>query len=139
MFGWRSPLEIDLAHFQQIVAAQVPDDLVALCDLYRGELLEGSWEEAEFGEWLESAHEARDAFVSAVANWLEPTRPDADRVSLRIAARRLIEVDPYNEAGHRTLMRLFAEDGEPARVRDVYRNLEERLRPILGAEPDWRP
>jgi tetratricopeptide (TPR) repeat protein len=55
---------------------------------------------------------------------------------LRAAARRLIEVDPYNETGHRMLMRLFAEDGERAQVREVYVNLQHRLRDDLGVEPD---
>lgn len=129
---------IDLLEFQHAISAQTPADLVSLCDLYRGDLLEGfEEEEAEFGAWLET-HRAnlRDAFVSAVASRIEPLQADADRVSLKIAARRLIEVDPYNEAGHRALMRLFAEDGEPARVRDIYHGLEFRLRQDLGVESD---
>ena len=127
-------VEIDLARFLQITAAPGSDDLAALCDLYRGELLEGFvWEEPEVREWLEVQRiRLRDAFVSVVSNGLEAAGPSTDRMSLRIAARRLIEVEPYNETGHRALMRLFAEDGEPARVRDVYRNLEERLRVDLG-------
>ena len=55
---------------------------------------------------------------------------------LRVAARRLIEVDSYNETGHRTLMRLFAEVREPAHVKDVYLQPEKRLRYDLGVEPD---
>ncbi len=131
-------VEIDLAEFQKISATVDPSDLAKLCDLYRGELLEGlQWDEAESGEWLQVQRtKLRDAFVSAVTTRLEPTAADADRISMRIAARRLIEVDPYNETSHRTLMRLFADDGEPARVRDVYRNLEERLSADLGVEPD---
>ena len=54
----------------------------------------------------------------------------------KIGARRIIEVDPYNEIAHRTLMHVFAEEGEPARVRDVYNNLQHRLRRELGVEPD---
>ena len=78
----------------------------------------------------------RDAFISAVASRLEAGRATPTAMLLRIAARRLIEVDPYNETGHRALMRLFAEEGEPARVRDIYRNLQQRLRDDLGVEPD---
>ena len=56
---------------------------------------------------------------------------------LRVAARRLIEVDPYNETGHRALMRLFAEEGEPARAREIYLSLAAApARRISASEPD---
>ncbi len=74
-------------------------------------------EETEAREWLQVQRtKLRDVFISAVASRLEAAAPDADRMLLRVAARRLIEVDSYNETGHRTLMRLFAEEREPARV-----------------------
>jgi DNA-binding SARP family transcriptional activator/TolB-like protein/Tfp pilus assembly protein PilF len=131
-------VEIDLARFLQIGTIQSPADLAALCDVYRGELLEGlELEEADSREWLEVQRtKLRDAFVSAVSNWMEAADPNTDKMSSRIVARRLIEVEPYNETAHRALMRLFADDGEPARVRGVYRNLEERLRADLGVRPD---
>jgi DNA-binding SARP family transcriptional activator/tetratricopeptide (TPR) repeat protein len=130
--------QIDLARFQKIVSAADPADLVVFCDLYRGDLLEGiEWEEAEFGNWLQVQRaNLRDALITAVASRLEPFDPDTDKIAMRIAARRLIEVDPYNEVAHRTLMRLFANEGEPARVRDVYINLQQRLSEDLGVEPD---
>lgn len=129
---------IDLAAFLKIAAAPESSDILPLCELYRGDLLEGlSWEEIESSEWLELQRtKLRDAFAGALTSRLELIDRDADRITLRMAARRLVEVDPYNETGHRALMRLFAEDGEPARIRDTYRNLEERLRADLGVEPD---
>lgn len=130
---------VDLAEFLRILARPECGDLAALCDLYRGDLLEGlELEEAESAEWLRLQRERmRDAFVSTVAGRLEPQPQDgADRMTVRIAARRLTEVDPYNECGHRVLMRSFAEDGETARVRDVYRSLDDRLRDDLGERPD---
>jgi tetratricopeptide (TPR) repeat protein len=45
-------------------------------------------------------------------------------------------VDAYNEAGHRALMQLFAEEGEPARVKEVYCNLQNRLSEDLEVAPD---
>jgi len=129
---------IDLATFLKIAAAPETTDILSLCEIYRGDLLDGlSWEEIEASEWLELQRtKLRDAFTGAVTSRLELIDRDADRIPLRMAARRLVEVDPYNETGHRALMRLFAEDGEPARIRDTYRNLEERLRADLGVEPD---
>ena len=130
--------QIDLARFRQIVSSGDSCDLVALCDIYRGDLLEGiEMEDADFGTWLQVQRaDLRDALIGVVLNRLEPMDDEGDRVALRVAARRVIEVDPYNEIAHRALMRLFAEDGEPARVRDVYRSLELRLRKDLGVDPD---
>jgi DNA-binding SARP family transcriptional activator/tetratricopeptide (TPR) repeat protein len=135
-----SPLaQIDLAEFLQIASSQpFAEDLVRLCDIYRGELLDGfELESGDISAWLDVERtKLRDAFIAAVVNRLEPMASDVDRVPLRIAARRLIEVDPYNEVAHRTLMRLFAEDHEPARARDIYTNLKRRLAEDLGVEPD---
>jgi len=129
---------IDLADFLRIVSGRAPNELVALCRIYRGDLLDGlESEESESREWLQVQRtKLREAFVAAVASRLEGKDRDADSLSLRSAARRLIEVDAYNEAGHRALMQLFAEEGEPARVQEVYRNLQNRLLEDLGVEPD---
>jgi DNA-binding SARP family transcriptional activator/TolB-like protein len=128
---------IDLLEFFNLVSAPASADLAKLCDLYCGDLLDGlELGEPECREWVDSQRiKLRDAFVSAVASRLEATQPGSDKVSQRIAARRLVEVDPYNETGHRTLMRLYAEDGEPARVQEFYRTLERRLRDDLDVEP----
>lgn len=130
--------DIDLAHFLRIVSRQSPDSLLTLCNIYRGDLLEGlEWEDGEPAEWLQMHRsKLREAFVSAVASRLEDKECNADSVSVRTAARRLIEIDPYNEAGHRALMRLFAEEGEPARVREVFFSHQRRLQQELKVEPD---
>lgn len=131
-------VEIDLRQFLDATSAKSSVDLAALCDIYRGDLLEGlEWEEAEFQDWLRVQRaQLREAFVSSVARRIDPIEPGADRMTLRIAARRLTEVDPYNEAAHRALMQLFAEDGERVRVRDLYCSLKQRLTKELGVEPD---
>jgi len=129
---------IDLQRFLQISRSQSPADIVGLCDLYRGELLESCpGEEPAAREWLEIQRtKLRDAFIGAAAGWIEASDASSDKVLVRVVARRLIEVDTYNEAAHRALMRLFLESGEPARVLDVYRSLEDRLKTELGVAPD---
>ncbi len=131
---------VDLAAFLKAVASPKTADLVWLCDTYRGDLLSGmeweEWEETESAEWLGAQRtRLRDAFAGVIASRIEPIEPSADRIPLRVAARRLIEVDPYNETGHRALMLLFSEAGEPGRIDEIYRNLEQRLRRDLGVTP----
>ncbi len=130
-------VEIDLSRLRQLLASRDSSDIVELCDLYSGELLEGAEsEESEFREWLEVQRTlVRDTWISAVAGRLEPAAA-SDRTAVRVAARRLLEVDAYNEVAYRALMRLHAADNEPARVRDAYRTLESRLREELGVAPD---
>jgi len=130
-------VQVDLLDFLRLVAPNATPNLGELCDLYRGDLLEGlEWEGEEAQEWLRLQRDKlRDAFVAAVARRLEPGDPAASGVHVRVAARRLAEVDAYNEVAHRALMQLFADDGEPARVRDLYLGLEQRLRDDLGTEP----
>jgi DNA-binding SARP family transcriptional activator/TolB-like protein len=129
---------IDLTEFLRLATAPSSADLEALCDLYRGELLEGfEAENNDLSAWLRVERtKLRDAFINAVTNQIELIEARGDRIPLRVAARRLISVDPYNEIGHRTLMRLYAEEGEPARVRELYQGLEARLREDLGVSPD---
>lgn len=130
--------DIDLVKFLRIASTPANGDIVSLCELYCGDLLEGlDLEEVEARDWLQLQRtKLREKFVAAVAARLEWKDREADSVSVRSAARRLIEVDPYNEAGHRALMRLFAIEGETARVREVYISLQQRLRGELEVEPD---
>lgn len=133
-----SSTQIDVAEFVRMATQGTPTDLGALCDLYRGELLEGiEWEGTESQSWLQVQRaNLRDMFASAVVGQLEPFDPGANRLHIRVAARRLLEVDPYNEIAHRALMRLYSEEGEPARVREVFAGLEQRLHKDLGVDPD---
>lgn len=129
---------IDLDRFLRVIASGEPTELLTVCDLYCGDLLEGlGGEDVELGEWMEVQRtKLRDAFTSAVALLLESGDASLSPMSKRLAARRLTEVDSYNEAGHRALMRLYAEEGELAHVKDVYDGLERRLRQDLGVEPN---
>ena len=130
-------LDIDLAHFLALLR-QPEVDIAELCGTYTGSLLEQvESEEAEIRDWLDVERtKLRSAFIAAIAARIEPADAGADNISVRIAARRLLQVDPYNEVGHRALMRLFAEENEPGRAREIYAGLEARLRDDLGVAPE---
>jgi DNA-binding SARP family transcriptional activator len=50
-------------------------------------------------------------------------------------ARRLVELAPYRESGHRLLMRVHMARGNPAESLLVYEELRRRLRDDLGVAP----
>ncbi len=50
-------------------------------------------------------------------------------------ARRLIELEPYRESGHRLLMKALARRGERAEALLVYEGLRSFLREELGTAP----
>jgi len=51
------------------------------------------------------------------------------------SSRRLVELEPYRETGHRLLMEALAEQGNPAEALLVYESLRTRLREDLGTAP----
>lgn len=82
---------------------------------------------AELREWLADALEV----IAIVAARSGSSRlHDAER-----AARRLIELSPYREVGHRTLMEVHAAHGNVAEALSVYEMLRVLLREELGVAP----
>ncbi len=73
--------ETDLGWFLKTVGGGGSADLASLCDVYRGDLVEGLvLEETEAREWLQVQRtKLRDVFTSAVASRLEAAAPDADK------------------------------------------------------------
>ena len=130
-------LIVDVALLQRHLEASVPADLPDLCRLYRGDLLDNlSIDAPDFGDWIGVQRaKLRDALLTAVGRHLAAGADGLDRGERRWVAERMIEIDPYNETACRVLMRIRADDGESARVRDLFRSLEARLAGDLSAAP----
>jgi DNA-binding SARP family transcriptional activator/TolB-like protein/cytochrome c-type biogenesis protein CcmH/NrfG len=134
----QSAVEIDVARFLALAAEGGRANAEELCWLYRGDLLaDVAGEGSEFREWhrVQQAH-LRNAFISAVVGAVEPVERNADHRQIQVLARRLIEVDPFQEAAHRALMLIAAEAGATAEARTIYLRLKARLRDELGTEPE---
>lgn len=52
------------------------------------------------------------------------------------ATRRLLQLDPYHEAGHRLQMRLFMQSGLPHLALEQYQQLQRLLNDTLQVEPE---
>lgn len=133
----RDHFTIDLAQLQELTRERLRVNLAELCDLYSGDLLAELDGEHGLAQWVRTRREeCREAFIASLARQIEPLPPRIERGQLFRAARRLIEVDPFNEIGPRTLMRLHTEAGRPDLARSVYRELKALLAAELGVEID---
>jgi DNA-binding SARP family transcriptional activator/tetratricopeptide (TPR) repeat protein len=132
-----SELQIDLSQLLALLHGEQPFSLVEICRLYTGELLENiNLDGAEWNDWLGAQRtKLRETFSAAVTRRIEPLAGSADSAQIKLAARRLIEIDPYNEAACRALMETFAQEGETAQVQQVYQALRTRLETDLLTTP----
>jgi DNA-binding SARP family transcriptional activator/TolB-like protein len=130
-------VQIDLLRLLALLDGGGNADLAELCRLYSGELLEGlDFDTSEGRFWLAVQRgRLRNAFVLAVAEAIEAPQPRSDRRQIRSAAKKLIEIEPFNEAACRALMQCFAADGEVAQIRQAYDALRQQLRRDLDVEP----
>lgn len=136
---WRpdAPFRLDLTAFEDALARAERDDtgptgaLREAVETYRGDLLEGSYD-----EWLDDQRaRLRHRYLAALerlAALLESRGDLADAVGY---AERLLRHDPLREGTYRLLMRLHAARGDRARALHVYHVCTATLERELGVEP----
>jgi tetratricopeptide (TPR) repeat protein len=78
----------------------------------------------------------RELAVDALARLLAQQRTTGETASAMQSARRLLALDPLQEAVHRTLMRLYAQAGRRDAALRQYQDCVEILRRELAAEPE---
>jgi len=129
-----SAAEIDVALVQNARADTTDRRLFDLCRAYGGDLLLGVDEGGEeFTRWLWSRRAMlREQFVAVTAANLEASFGALDPDQITFVARRLLDADPFQEAGYRALMRVHAERGEFDAAQRVHRRLLEQLRETNG-------
>ena len=107
--------------------------------LYRGAFLEGVYvQEAEgLTGWMEQEREHLQGLMVRGLSWLAGWCLQSGEYQEGIGyARRLVELDPLQEAGQRQLMRLLALDGQRGAAMSQYERFRQVLAQELGAEPD---
>ena len=115
---------------------------MAALDLYQGEFLAGvSVSDApEFDEWLTLQRERlrlalAQALQAALKGYVQNGPAAASPAAGIALARRLLELDPWNEDAHRALMALLARDGQRGAALSHYAACRRVLADELGVDP----
>lgn len=99
--------------------------------LYRGDLLEGIYE-----EWaLRAQHAYQQRYREALLDWTQDLETQQAWTKAREVAERAVACDPLQEDGVLILMRVLARQGQVARALEAFRTFAGQLRAELDAEP----
>jgi len=131
-----SNIWLDVAVLEQ--AARSGANLAAAADLYRADLLDDfQVPEAElFEEWLLVERERlRRLALNVLGQLAETSLDQGDFASGIKAARHLLSIEPWDEAGHRQLIKLLAADGQRSAALAQYETCRQRLADELGVAP----
>jgi len=130
-------VEVDAVEFEKLVAAGTREDLEQACALYRGDLLKGiSVRDAPYEEWLfYERGRLRDLALGAFERLLDYEREAGELEKAAATAKRLLDLNPAHEKTHRTLMRLYADQGRRAAALEQYERCRAALKRELEVEP----
>lgn len=131
-------VEVDVVIFERLVAEGTPEALDRAVSLYEGELLTGfRLNEPPFEEWLRAQRERlRELALDACRKLLtHQTGRGAVEPAIQ-TAMRLLALDPLQETVHRTLMRLYVEQGRRAAALRQYQACVDELQRELGVDPE---
>jgi DNA-binding SARP family transcriptional activator len=131
-------VDVDVVLFERLVADGSPRALEQAAGLYRGDLLEGlAVAEPPFEEWLTPERERlREKALEALARLLaHQIRTGAGESAVQTAIR-VLGLDPAQETVHRSLMKLYAQQGRRGAALRQYQVCVGVLERELGAEPE---
>ena len=130
-------VDVDAVTFQRLIAKGTPDALRRAVDLYQGDFLEGlNVTEPPFEQWLLGWRERlRELAIDALTQLLAFYMKTASHEAAIQTAVGLLTLDPLQEAVHRCLMRLYADQERWGAVQRQYHVCLETLRRELGAAP----
>ncbi len=138
--------DLDVLHFQGLIAQSNRQSdpqqriplLVEATKLYRNHFLTGfSLKDAyAFNEWAYAQAEELRHKLAAVLERLSDDYPAIGEAEKAVPyARRLVALDPLNEASHRKLMEVYIQAGQHSAALKQYQTCEQILRKELGLDP----
>jgi DNA-binding SARP family transcriptional activator len=127
----------DIAHGLRLrkrgAVAEARSLLAAAERRYAGE----PFEDDPYADWATPLREeARGTYLRAVRLLADLTRADGDHEQAAAYLRRLLLVDPYDEAAHRTLVAIQVEGGRHGEVRRAFARYGEAMAAIGVRPPD---
>jgi PAS domain S-box-containing protein len=133
----RSQLETDVDRLRRLAASADPADWQGAGELCRGELLAGlDLGGTPFDDWL--AHQRRagsDETIAVLLRVADAQASSGDVTNAIATLRRTFVLDPFDEAGRRSLLRLLLRDGRSASAIREYREFSALLREHLDVAP----
>lgn len=148
-FQRAAPYTLDLETLEAGLAAAMPAPqaaldregarrLAATVDLYRGEFLQGFALRgaAGFEQWaLATQERVRQQVIAARAALVAAYQAQGAHQAGVDQARRLLQLDPFNDEAHAGLLRMLAAAGQPAAALAHYADYSRQLDQELGAAP----
>jgi DNA-binding SARP family transcriptional activator len=131
-------VDVDVAEFEHLAWSDDPDVLEQAAMLYRGDFLAGlDIGDGPFEDWLTSERaRLRELVLQALARLLARyLRHDAVEQGVQ-TARRILTIDPLQEAVHRALMRLFVRQRRCVAALQQYQVCADLLRRDLQLPPE---
>ncbi len=133
-----SAVEIDAIRFERLLETGLQAALEDAARLYQGDFLAGfSVHEEDFEDWLMSEREQLRSRAREVLGQLLDyyEQSGGGERSLQLA-RQLLSLDPLQESVHRTLMRLYWQQGQRNAALRQFEICARLLRQELGVEPE---
>ena len=131
-------VDVDVARFEGFAASEAVEDLTEADTLYRASLLDGfETGEEGFDGWLTSERARLHDRACDVLARLASQHIAAGAVDQGCdTARRLLQLDPLGEVGHRLLMTALAADGRRHEALKHFQDFEALLSKELSARPE---
>ena len=134
-FSRESEHTLDVAVFQAVAAGESAEGWQEAMALYRGPFLEGFSlaDSAPFEDWALLVRER--LAIGALERTAEHLEEGGEVGRALEVARRQLEMAPWDEEGHRRVMRLLAQSGQRAAAWRQYEACRQALARELGVEP----
>jgi PAS domain S-box-containing protein len=129
---------VDAIEFEHLAQAQTFAASEQAEQLYRGDFLDGfETGQPAYDEWLMLERERLRELARRNLGRLLLQRIVAPELDAALAtARQMIRFDPFDEAAHRSLMRLYVRQGRRPQAVRHFHGLSRLLRQELGVGPD---
>jgi DNA-binding SARP family transcriptional activator/tetratricopeptide (TPR) repeat protein len=130
-------VDADILMFRTAIASNSTDRITQICELYCGDFFEGFVGNSDkLTDWLRARRALlREEFANALLPWLDDETSFENLDALKAAARRLLKLEPYSEAGYRAMFRVHAARGERVALNRTYQKLKRLLHSDLHTKP----